>query len=528
MWACVSHPGPGGDDGTGGTCTDGCTTTDDGVGGGTGGRDTAGGGSGGNVTVTGGSGPDSGGSGNVEGCTDQVPLMPGVDTGTFVCAEGYLHRAEAKTCSTVLPRDNQVDWPDPAALGGAGNYTTSTDECSSDADCDARSSCYLTQTNNYTVGCMGGYPPDDVVPDYARLCSIPGCLTDADCEADQVCICGDLVGQCHTISPIAGCKVDADCGEGYFCLKNSSTGYFANGMFACQLPGDECNSPADCSGGDECSMASDGSGRTCTPAPVCGRPFLIEEEARKAVSVISSAWLTASAEIRLADLQVPNDAALRAELAAHWTEIGLLEHASVAAFARFTLQLLSLGAPADLVNASQRAGLDEVRHAELAFALASRYAGRSIGPGALPLTGALDASGVEAILRTTVREGCVGETRAALEASRAAETCDDPVVRSVLETIAVDEARHAELAWKVVRFIVTAHPEMAAVLAEEFGFLDRQERTLDPIDGTVADNRFGMLDPSALERCHREAYRDVIAPCARTLLAMTATNQAVA
>jgi hypothetical protein len=529
MWACAGQTGPGNDgDGSGGNCTDGCNSTDDGVGGGsTGGRTGTGGGSTGGSSHSGGA-ATTGGAGPVseEGCTDQVPLMPGVDTGIFVCAEGYLHRAEAIACPTVLPRDNQVDWPDETAVGGAGNYTTSTDDCSTDADCDALSSCYLTQTNLYTVGCMGEQPPDDIVPDYARLCTIPGCLTDADCDADQVCICGDLVGQCHSISAIAGCKTDADCGAGFLCLENSSTGYFSNGMFACQLPGDECNSPADCGGVNEnCSIAADGSGRTCTPAPVCGRPFLIEEEARKAAPITSAAWLTPSAEVRIADLEIPTDAALRSELAAHWTEIGLLEHASVAAFARFTLQLLSLGASAELVEQSQRAALDEVRHAELAFALASRYAGHSIGPGPLPLTGALDASSVEAILRTTVREGCIGETRAALEASRGAETCEDPVVRSVLETIAADEARHAELAWKVVRFIVTAHPEMASVLAEEFGFLDRQERASASVAQAPAESsRFGVLTPSALQRCHREAYRDVIAPCAHTLLAMSASK----
>jgi len=533
VWACAGqtdHCESGdtnctdGSDETGGNTTDG-NTTDGGSTGGSGGGST---GTGGTHTTTGGSGggnTDSGGSTFVEGCEEQVPLMDGVDTGIFICTEGYLHRSEAKTCPTELPRADVVEWPD-TAVGGAGNYTTSTDECTTDADCAPHSYCYLAQTNGGGYGCMGG-PPVDVIPDYGRFCSTPGCLTDADCEETQVCICGELVGTCHNVSSEHGCKVDADCGEGFFCLENSSTGYLTNGMFACQLPGDECQSATDCEDPSlpNCVLSSEGPGRVCTSAPVCGRPFLIEDEARKAAAITSPAWLTASAEIRLTDLQVPADAALRDQLAAHWTEIGLLEHASVAAFARFTLQLLSLGAPADLVEQSQRAALDEVRHAELAFALASRYAGRSIGPGPLPLTGALDASSVEAILRTTVREGCVGETRAALEASRAAETCEDPTVRSVLETIAADEARHAELAWRVVRFIVTDHPEMASVLAEEFGSLDRQERTQAEVDGPVADNRFGMLSAAALASCHREAYRDVIAPCARTLLAM-ATSMA--
>lgn len=40
-----------------------------------------------------------------------------------------------------------------------------------------------------------------------------------------------------------------------------------------------------------------------------------------------------------------------------------IETGSIAAFARFTLQLLHLGAPCELIEASQRAMLDETRHA---------------------------------------------------------------------------------------------------------------------------------------------------------------------
>ena len=485
------------------------------------------------------------GGGEPGACTNPKPILAdGPDVGIYQCEERYMHRKGAKTCPSVWPRPGTVEWPE-AGLGGQGGeggqsdgdqggapaYTTSTDECSSDADCPENSFCKVYQTNfvsGYVCGPPGWVEPPMVVPDYARVCQA-GCVEDSDCGANAVCVCGPEIGACYSISGIAGCHDDSDCDPAFLCLDNGNRPLesfpFTRTGFACQLPGDECNSDADClSGGNACLISRDG--RTCESIPVCGRPFLIADEARKAAPVASPDWLTSAAEIRLADLQVPTDPSLRAQLAAHWTEIGLLEHASVAAFARFTLQLLSLGAPAELVEQSQRAALDEVRHAELAFALASRYAGRSIGPGPLPLTGALDGSSVEAILRTTVREGCVGETRAALEASRAAEPCEDPVVRSVLETIAADEARHAELAWKVVRFIVSAHPEMASVLAEEFGSLARQEKGLVSVDGTTSESsRFGVLTPGALERCHREAYRDVIAPCARTLLAM-ATSMA--
>jgi hypothetical protein len=74
--------------------------------------------------------------------------------------------------------------------------------------------------------------------------------------------------------------------------------------------------------------------------------------------------------------------------------MALLEHASVASFARFSLQLMAAGAPASLVEAAHRAALDEIEHARLTFRLASRYEGRALGPGPLPVDGsvAVDAS----------------------------------------------------------------------------------------------------------------------------------------
>src|SRR6185436_5474545 len=98
-------------------------------------------------------------------------------------------------------------------------------------------------------------------------------------------------------------------------------------------------------------------------------------------------------------------AAERTELARAWSEIGLMEHASVAAFARFTLQLLSVGAPAALVEQSQQALADELLHTRLCFSLASAYAGEALGPGRLPTEHALDLTALADIAALTLHEG---------------------------------------------------------------------------------------------------------------------------
>jgi hypothetical protein len=148
-----------------------------------------------------------------------------------------------------------------------------------------------------------------------------------------------------------------------------------------------------------------------------------------------------------------------------------MEHASVAAFARFTLELLALGAPAGLVEASNRAADDELAHAEICFALASRFSGAPLGPGPLDIRGALTTPTLEGVLESVVREGCVGETAAALVAAEGVAHADDPEVSRALERIAEDETRHAVLAWRFVRWALTRDAKLVDVvertLAEE-------------------------------------------------------------
>jgi hypothetical protein len=129
-----------------------------------------------------------------------------------------------------------------------------------------------------------------------------------------------------------------------------------------------------------------------------------------------------------------------------------MEHASIAAFARFSLQLLALGAPPELVDACTQALGDETTHTKLCFALASAYAGHAIGPGPLDVAGSLDVTSLADIVDLVIAEGCFGETSAALDALSAAETATDPVIAAVYSQIAHDEQRHAELAFRFVRW----------------------------------------------------------------------------
>lgn len=244
------------------------------------------------------------------------------------------------------------------------------------------------------------------------------------------------------------------------------------------------------------------------------RPFMVEGERRVALVVESEAWVGSRAEPNLDNLT----SAQRDKLAAAWLADGLDEHAAVAAFARFTLQLLSLGAPPELLRGAHRASLDEVTHAEMCFDLASTYAGRPLGAGPLDTTGALAEASRRVAVVDAIREGCVGETINAMVLLAAAERCEDAAVTNVLQRIAADEMRHAGLAWRFVRWAIQDHDELRASVREAF---DLALSMSPPASGSSSDGwmaRYGRLTPSERSEIAREGATSVIAPCVEALV----------
>jgi hypothetical protein len=148
----------------------------------------------------------------------------------------------------------------------------------------------------------------------------------------------------------------------------------------------------------------------------------------------------------------------RSAAAAAWARIALDEHASIAAFARHTLELMSLGAPLELVEAATRAQADEVQHAMLALGLARRFGATDLAFGALD-TSVPARTSLADVLFAVAQEGCVGETLAAVEAAAALEQTDDAEIERVLTQIVADETRHAALAWRTLAWGL---PKLAA------------------------------------------------------------------
>lgn len=202
-----------------------------------------------------------------------------------------------------------------------------------------------------------------------------------------------------------------------------------------------------------------------------------------------------------------------------------MEHASIAAFARFSLELLALGAPAELVGQAARAMADETEHARSCFALATRYGGKRVGPSALSIQGCLDDSDPVAIFSNAFREACVGETLAAMEAQEAAQHAQEPTLRATLSRIAEDEARHAELGWRFAAWMLeTSEPKLRAELVHAMQALALREFEPRPVRHQAESlevrtlSQHGLLPDSARAALRESALRDVVAPCIASLL----------
>lgn len=147
-----------------------------------------------------------------------------------------------------------------------------------------------------------------------------------------------------------------------------------------------------------------------------------------------------------------------AGLADQWRENAKTEHASVAAFARLTLDLMALGAPSRLVADANRDALDEIRHAELCFAIARALDGRDVGPAPFPeaqRVGTLPRVRVVALAQLAVDslvDGALHEGVSARVIAKLARRCPEPAIRAALKELAADEGRHAAHGWAVVEW----------------------------------------------------------------------------
>lgn len=430
------------------------------------------------------------------GASTPFEAVPGLQQ----CQNGVVHRPAAVDCDDPLPREvsgTAVVPLDPDA--GA------VIQCNRDEDCTDAPHGYCEATPGGGVEFVVG-----------SFCNY-GCITDSECGEGMICECGSPVGHCV----LAQCKTDADCACDSTCMRVEwNDGCGPTSQYLCQSPDDACIAHDDC-GTDTNPMLCevDGTHTACFNGPSCaiGRPFLVQGRERTASTAARSDWCAPAAGS--VALREPANRAL----ADYWQAVGLMEHASIAAFARFTLELMGQGAPPTLVEASTKAMADETAHARIAFTLASRYRGEAVGPGPLGLQGAAPAVSLASMVQTAIIEGAVGETVAAMEAAEALCRATDPEVRSALDRIAQDETTHARLAWDFLAWALQQDPGLKALVEATFAAALREPPRVAVVEehSDPALEHHGLLTASLRQEVRHSALREVIGPCAQALLGPT-------
>ncbi len=399
---------------------------------------------------------------------DDVAYL-GRSTGVRACADGTLESVAAPRCGAGV------------SGGVCGEYGEPFGGCRVNEDCTARPYGQCRDGAFGELGCTCEY----------------GCAVDGDCGSGEVCLCAgvtSLVGDYDapaTRCVPSDCRTGADCTSGVCGVALWNAPCWLDLVMGCRTPADTCRTHADCADGDVCLPSE--TGWHCTldlnSGWECGRPLLVDRRVRTAGSEGGAAWA--------ADLGAPTPRGDAAGRAAFWLHIAALEHASVASFARFSLQLMALGAPPELLTATQQAGADEVEHARLAYGLASAYAGHLLGPGPLRLDDLRIETDRAIVVAELVREACVGETMGAADAAIAAADEPDPIVRSVWQRIAEDEQRHAALGWQTLAWLLADADASLRVVALD-AFEDALARLArrpgrDEVVATVVRPAMGVL-----------------------------------
>lgn len=421
-------------------------------------------------------------------------------TGFVRCADGSINRVEARAADTTIGGT-----PCPGEAPDTGFYVNGCDsdsECSGPADaacvtyfdpsgggspCDCATSCETDAQCGPGFACIPK-AAFDIYQTYGSTCAPAACLTNDDCAS----------GECGLSSN------SDDCASVRVEVHTSSLG------LACRTDEDTCRADGSGSGG-ECAVGSDGHFTLIPDECDIGRPLRIDGAARVAPTRCAADWSLPQ--------QIRNGTESERHVAAtRWTRTAQLEHASVASFNRVALQLMSLGAPPDLLRDTLAAAADEVHHAQLCFGIASELSGEPVGPGPLSLRDMpLEATPAD-VLRDLIEEACVRETLGVAEAHAAAEQCMNPSIRDTLRTITRDELRHSQLAWRTLRWMLHAFPELRELASELLHRELSRAEAGEFAEPSAGIPHLGLLSGRERAAVHRHIAQTVLRPVVDSLL----------
>jgi hypothetical protein len=215
----------------------------------------------------------------------------------------------------------------------------------------------------------------------------------------------------------------------------------------------------------------------------------------------------------------------RAHIGRVWKSRTSAEHLAISTFSLLTMDLVAADAPADIISMSMRAGIDEIRHAELCIRMVEIYTGERLQPrgGMSRLPRNRKKPPLDMAVGNTLLVSCVSETFATTLLAAAREQSIDPTCQEVLTTIYSDEIMHARLGWSYLRWALERNPEQVRAAAADMipkavrGCCNVVElpRNNDPIPDELRHH--GCMLPSEQRVVFSKCISEVVAPGFRAL-----------
>jgi hypothetical protein len=210
----------------------------------------------------------------------------------------------------------------------------------------------------------------------------------------------------------------------------------------------------------------------------------------------------------------------RARLAATWMRRSEAEYLAISTFSVLAIDLVAAMAPADVISLCLRAGIDEIRHAEMCVRMAQIYSGEQKlpPPGMSSLPDDPDRPKLHQALANTMLVSCVSETYATTVLSATRDLTVDPTAQAVLTSIYSDEVMHARLGWSYLRYaielggqgVIDAAAAMLPRALRGVANVVERERPIGEVTPAVRDH--GLMTPAEERVIFSTCVREVLVP----------------
>ncbi len=210
----------------------------------------------------------------------------------------------------------------------------------------------------------------------------------------------------------------------------------------------------------------------------------------------------------------------RARLAATWMRRSEAEYLAISTFSVLAIDLVAAMAPADVISLCLRAGIDEIRHAEMCVRMAQIYSGEQKlpPPGMSSLPDDPERPKLHQALANTMLVSCVSETYATTVLSATRELTVDPTALAVLTSIYSDEVMHARLGWSYLRYaielggqgVIDAAAAMLPRALRGVANVVERERPIGDVTPAVRDH--GLMTPAEERVIFSTCVREVLVP----------------